>query len=497
MRKALHIVLGLLLGACVGLLPPFPAPEANAATVAVTNGVPFTDSSGNVLHGHGGGMIKVDGYYYWFGPNPYSNNRFRYISVYRSADLRTWQFRNHVLTEVSAPGVENLQRPHVIYNARTRQYVMFMRKENHPAPLIQNRVAVASSPTVDGDYRYRGSFRPLDHRSFDMNVFRDDDGRAYLISTTEGQRDLTIFRLTPDYLRVASEVTTLRGVKREAQTVFKRNGVYFLVTSGLTGWQPNQAKYATARSITGPWSRLAKLGDSITYGSQAAHILPVQGSATTSYLYLGDRWGNAWGGSINDSEYVWLPLTFPSNRSLAMRWYPRVSVNTVTGVVRGISTGHAYEELHPRHSGKCLNVRRFTNGSIVDDARSRSDGVGVVQQTCGTGASPKEHANQHWQVLSLGNGFHRLVARHSHKCLTVPGSSDANGTRVTQRTCSAKANQQWRITNVGGGYYRITARHSGKCLDIRYGSTTAGARAIQYTCKGSANQQWQRTRAPY
>ncbi|MFE1029676.1 RICIN domain-containing protein [Streptomyces sp. NPDC058818] len=76
-------------------------------------------------------------------------------------------------------------------------------------------------------------------------------------------------------------------------------------------------------------------------------------------------------------------------------------------------------------------------------------------------------------------------------------SSSANGTPVTQRTCSTEANQQWRITNVGGGYYRITARHSGKCLDIRYGSTTVGAQAIQYTCKESANQQWQRTRAPY
>ena len=28
--------------------------------------------------------------------------------------------------------------------------------------------------------------------------------------------------------------------------MFKRNGVYFLLTSGATGWSPNQQKYSTA-----------------------------------------------------------------------------------------------------------------------------------------------------------------------------------------------------------------------------------------------------------
>ncbi|TDD21531.1 beta-xylosidase [Nonomuraea diastatica] len=469
------------------VLPAAVAGEARTAavTVAVTNGVQFTGAAGKPLHAHAGGVIRVRGYFYWFGQNAHGNNRFRFISVYRSTDLRTWEFRNHVLTQSSAPElkVAGLWRPKVIYNARTKQYVLWMRKEKKEGDFSQGRVAVATSPTVDGDYRYRGSYRPLNDKSFDMTVFRDDDGQAYLISTTNAQEDLTIFRLTPDYLRVAARVTTLRGVKREAQAIFKRGGVYFLVSSGVTGWQPNQAKYATATRIAGPWSRMADVGDSIAYGSQAAHVLPVQGSATTSYLYMGDRHANAWGGKINASEYVWLPLRFPSTRSLSMRWYPRVSINTATGVVRGLGSGHAYEIVRARHSGKCLTVRWS----------SRADGAGTAQQPCGTAASQ----NQHWQVLGLGNGYHQLVARHSHKCLTVPSSSTASGVRVTQRTCGTGANQQWRLTRTTGGYYRITARHSGKCLDIRYGSAASGVRAIQFTCKGSANQQWRRAGAPY
>ncbi len=275
--------------------------------------------------------------------------------------------------------------------------------------------------------------------------------------------------------------------------MFKRNGVYFLLTSGVTGWQPNQAKYATATSIKGPWSGMANLGDSITYGSQPTFVLPIQGSTTTSYLYLGDRHGNAWDGNLNDSEHVWLPLRFPTNRSLSMSWYPRVSIDTATGVVEGVGSSPAYEQLRAQHNDQCLAVRRFTSGPIVEDDQSQGDGVGLTHRPCGTAAA----SNQHWQVLPVGSGFYRIVARHSHKCLTVPASSTADNARVAQTRCGSGANQQWEITPLAGGDYRLTARHSGKCLTIAYDPATAGPKAIQYTCQGTANQRWKRAGAPY
>ncbi|MEH1125225.1 RICIN domain-containing protein [Micromonospora sp. CPCC 206061] len=474
-RHLAAVLAGLL------LLLAFPA-AARAATVTVTNGVQFTDTSGNPLHAHGGGMIKVGGYYYWFGENRNDNNTFRYVSVYRSTDLRNWEFRNNVLTQSSAAelNVSNIERPKVIYNSSTGQYVLWMHWENG-SDYGQARVAVATSSTVDGNYTYRGSFRPLGYDSRDMTVFRDDDGTAYLISATRVNADLNIYRLTSDYLGVASLVQTLWvGQYREAPAMFKRNGVYFLFTSGATGWSPNQARYATASSVTGSWTSPTNVGNSITYGSQSAYVVPVQGTSTTSYLYLGDRWAGAWGGKANDSKYVWLPLSFPSNTSLSMTWYPRVNIDTATGAVSGNGSGNAYETLRARHSGQCLDVVSQATG----------DGVEVGQYGCNGGA------NQHWQVLDLGTGYHQLIARHSNRCLTVPSSSTADGVRVTQQACGGGTNQQWQITDVGSGYYRLTARHSGKCLDIVSGSTTAGTRAIQYACTSGTNQQWQRTGAP-
>jgi hypothetical protein len=213
--------------------------------------------------------------------------------------------------------------------------------------------------------------------SRDLTLFRDDDGTGYLISAANENADLHVYRLTPDYLGIESRVQKLfAGSSREAPAMFKRNGVYFLLTSAATGWSPNQQKYATATSVTGTWSGLSNVGDGTTFGSQTAYVLPVQGTQTTSYLYLGDRWAGASGGPVNDSTYVWLPLTFPSNTSLAMTWSPQVSIDAAAGVVQGVGAGQ-YGTLAARHSGKCLDV--------ADN--STADHAAVIQWTCGSGTN--------------------------------------------------------------------------------------------------------------
>jgi hypothetical protein len=446
---------------------------AQAAPVTITNGTQFTDMSGNVAHAHGGGVIKVSSFYYWFG----ENRSTKYVDVYRSTDLKSWEFRNHVLTPSSAAELNsaNIERPKVIFNSTTNQYVMWMHKEN-ASDYSEARVGVATSSTVDGVYTYRGSFRPLNNDSRDMTVFRDDNGTAYLISATRVNADLNIYQLTSDYLGVSSLVKTLwAGSFREAPAMFKRNGVYFLLTSGATGWAPNQQKYATATSVSGTWSALQNIGDTIGFASQTAYVLPIQGSQTTSYLYMGDRWAGAWGGPVNDSQYVWLPLQFSSNTSMSMSWADTLTIDTATGTVQG-SASSTFYRLIARHSSKCAGV----NGS------STADGATVVQQTCGSGT------NQQWRFQSLGGGYYRVVNRNSSRCLDISSGSTADGTTALQWTCNGGNNQQWQLQDVGSGYYRLIVRHSGKCLDVNSSSTADGAKINQWTCNSGTNQQWQR-----
>ncbi|MFJ5835103.1 RICIN domain-containing protein [Streptomyces sp. NPDC093089] len=456
------------------------AGTAHAAPVNIANGTQFTDPAGNPVHAHGGGVIKVGQYYYWFGENRNTDNTFRYVSAYRSTDLKTWEFRNHVLTEATDPELDwaNIERPKVIYNSATQQFVMWMHKENG-SDYGEARAAVAVSSTVDGDYTWRGSFRPLGHMSRDITTFVDTDGTGYMISAANENADLHVYRLTADYTGIDAQVQKLwSGQWREAPAMFKRNGVYFLLTSGATGWSPNQQKYATATSVTGSWSDLKNIGDGTTYRSQTAYVLPVQGTKGTSYLYMGDRWGNSMGGNVNDSQYVWLPLTFPTDTTMTMDYSPQITIDTAAGTVTGMNV--PWETLTARSSGKCADVANFDS----------ADGTPVVQWGCGSGV------NQNFWIKKLGTGYVQIMARHSGKCLAVAGASTADGALAVQATCNGSTSQQWKVqtTNVSG-YVALVARHSGKCLDVANWSSADGGALDQWTCNTGDNQKWWRAAA--
>ncbi|MFI9545540.1 RICIN domain-containing protein [Streptomyces sp. NPDC052016] len=468
MRRAYAILLALCLALAGALVTAAPA---QAAPQTIANGTRFTDTSGNALHAHGGGVLKVGNYYYWFGEHRNADNTFRYVDAYRSTDLKNWEFRNHVLTQASDPelATANIERPKVMYNASTGTFVMWMHKENG-TDYSEARAAVAVSDTVDGDYTWRGSFRPLgQHMSRDITVFVDTDGAGYMVSAARENYDLHIYRLTADYTGIASLVADpWHGGHREAPALFKRGGVYFMLTSGATGWNPNQQQYATATSLAGPWTAMTNVGDSTAYGSQTAYVLPVQGSSGTSYLYMGDRWGNSFGGTVNDSRYVWLPLTFPSSTSMSMAWSPEITLDTAAGTVTGTSA--TYNTLIARHSGRCADVT----------SQSLWQGAQIKQYDCNGGN------NQKYWFKSVGSGYYQLVVRNSSLCV------QENANTVTQENCnSASTGQQWSLTTTGS-YVNVTSRATGECLDVNGASTANSAAIITYTCNGGTNQQWAR-----
>ncbi|MEU6588245.1 RICIN domain-containing protein [Streptomyces sp. NPDC046881] len=466
MRRAYALLLALCCALAAALATAGPA---QAAPQTIANGIQFTDTSGNPVHAHGGGVLKVGAYYYWFGEDRNSDNTFRSVDAYRSSDLKRWEFRGRVLTQSSAAELSTayIERPKVVYNAATGKFVMWMHKENG-TDYSEARAAVAVSDTVDGSYTYRGSFRPLgQYMSRDLTTYVDTDGTAYMVSAANENYDLHIYRLTADYTGIDSLVANpWPGGHREAPALFRRGGVYFMLTSGATGWNPNQQQYATATSLAGPWTSWKNVGDATADGSQTAYVLPVQGSSGTAYLYLGDRWGNSFGGKVNDSRYVWLPLTFPASTSMSMSWAPELTVDTTAGTVTGTSA--AYSTLIARHSAKCADVPN----------RSLWQGVAVSQYTCNGGA------NQQWWFKDLGNGYHALVGRGSSLCLQENASS------VTQENCTGAGSQQWSVTAASGSYVTLKARTSGECLDVSGASTADSAALITYTCNGGTNQQW-------
>ena len=301
------------------------------------------------------------------------------------------------------------------------------------------RVVVATSDTVDGNYTYLSEFRPLNYESRDMTLFADTDGNAYLISAAASNYDLNIYKLNSSYTGIDSLVTVLQGYHREAPAVFKRNGVYFLITSAATGWNPNQAAYQTASSMAGPWTAPQGFGDPRTYNSQSTYVQPVQGSGGTSYLYLGDRWGPATGQQPNDSTYVWLPLTFPSATSVDMPTSSQITVNASTGTISNGYSGTTLAMMKVASSGLCANVAN----------QSRDYESGIIQWDCDGAPNAK---------------VERPVRQLYPICLpaerTVPGGGDQ------WQRCRADDLQHRHASGVVGVGTAIVNRASGRCLNV-------------------------------
>lgn len=315
-----------ILAVIIGLLAV--TQSAEAETVTRYPGTVWHDTSGNVIQAHGGGLIKVGSTYYWLGEDKTDGSPFQNIKCYSSTDFKNWTFVRNVLTRQSSGDLgpnRVVERPHVIYNSSTSQYVMYMHIDN--SNYSERKAGVATSSSVCGAYSYRGSFQPLGHDSLDDNLFLDGS-TAYFMSEDRTNKKLQIYKLSSDFLSVSSLVKTLD--QYEAPAMAKIGSTYYLFGSHLTGWSTNDNQFATASSITGTWSSWRSFAPSgtNTCNSQTTSIQPVAGSSTTSYIFMGDRWNSD---NLSDSRYIWEPLTVSgTTASIACRdsW----TIDTETGV---------------------------------------------------------------------------------------------------------------------------------------------------------------------
>ena len=304
------------------------AQPAAAVTVTRYPGTVWHDTSGNVIQAHGGGMTKVGSTYYWLGEDKTSGSPFQNIRCYSSTDLKNWTFVRNVLTRQSSGDLgpnRIVERPHVIYNSSTSQYVMYMHIDN--SNYSERKAGVATSSSVCGAYSYRGSFKPLGHDSLDDSLFLDGS-TAYFLSEDRTNAKLQIYRLSADFLSVAALVKTLN--QYESPAMAKIGGTYFLFGSHLTGWSTNDNQYTTATSITGTWASWRSFAPSgtNTCDSQTTWIQPIAGSSRTSYIFMGDRWNS---GNLTDSRYIWQPLAV-SGTAASITCRDSWTVDTATGV---------------------------------------------------------------------------------------------------------------------------------------------------------------------
>ncbi len=313
---------------------PTRTPTSGAGSFqTITNDTVWKDTSGNTIYAQGGGMLKVGDTYYWYGTDfqaahdSSKSAAFLNIKAYSSTDLKNWTFRANVITQQPAgqpfQAAAWVGRPDVIYNANTQKYVMLINYEFTDNGSGPNGVAFATSSSPTGAFTYAGVQTVISNVYFDrpgdQSVFVDEDGKAYLIfCDSHGRQRAYVAPIrASDYLQIepATQIYLYGSGGMEANTMFKRNGVYYNVVSETAGWAGSQTSYQTASSIFGPYSSLQIMSGSSgnnSHQSQVDFVLKVQGASGTMYMYAGDRWSDFISGQ-GTGFYVWEPLSFSGN----------------------------------------------------------------------------------------------------------------------------------------------------------------------------------------
>ena len=83
-----------------------------------------------------------------------------------------------------------------------------------------------------------------------------------------------------------------------------------MITSGCTGWAPNEARMFSSPSIWGPWKQYPNpcMGENayLTFGGQSTNVLKLPGKED-AFIFMADIWRP---NKPSDARYIWLPITF-------------------------------------------------------------------------------------------------------------------------------------------------------------------------------------------
>lgn len=276
-------------------------------TKSIKNGVSWYDTNGKMIQAHGVSILKHQGVYYMLGEDRSNTYTFKGVNLYSSTDLMNWEFRNTIIDRNTNSHLSNLERiterPCLLYNAQTGKFVVWLKYQN--GSYTNNKAAIFHCNTIDGKYTYEKEFFPGGYDSNDCSFFVDDDGTAYYISTCKEFNSLNLYKLSSDYMDVESATILSKNEAREAPVIMRKGDLYYLFSSGKSGWDPNPLKYSTSKSLTQGWSAWTTIADRMSYDSQPTCYLQITGTEGTSYFYVGDRWKDP---GLPESKTVIFPL---------------------------------------------------------------------------------------------------------------------------------------------------------------------------------------------
>lgn len=323
----------------------------------LTEFVQWRDTDGNIINASDGGIIFAEGKYHWYGQalRPLSSNwkgrggqsTTTGVVMYESEDLLNWKYEGVILACTDDPDSQlrapmRFERPKIIYNEKTKQYVLWCHYVKYPGDHEfedgTGDAGVAVCDKVNGLYQWLGYSRPVDQDGMvrDCTTYKDLDGTAYFVydrqhMVEQENRCLYIVKLSDDYLFFTSEYRRIDvAYRREAAAIVFHDGYYYMLTSGLTSWRFNQAKYFRAKALMGPWEDMGDpcVGDDThtTFNSQSTYIFKVEGTEEL-YIHMAERHNTE---NFLYCSYIWLPVNFHEDHTLDLRYQKEWKLHDVT-----------------------------------------------------------------------------------------------------------------------------------------------------------------------
>ncbi|UJR24676.1 hypothetical protein I4U23_006049 [Adineta vaga] len=295
-------------------------------------GAVWNDTDGKSIQSHAAGILidPNDNSYWWYGESLKTSTLSDHgVNCYHSKDLINWINIGEVLGQkevfirnLSGPYV--IERPKVVWNPLTRLYVMWFHLDS--SDYQYRYVGVATSSKPNETFTFIDAFRPDGIPSLDMNLYEDKRNGivqgVYFVRSCNNEY-VGISKLTDDYLNTTG-ITSRINQPREGLAIFYRNNHYYMMTSHLTGWNPNPAELFISNQDNLQHAEWLYLGNptqsQTTFNSQSTFVLTYPSRkypGTSVYIYMGDRWNYP---NLLNASYIWLPFTFHSDTNITLEW---------------------------------------------------------------------------------------------------------------------------------------------------------------------------------
>ena len=271
---------------------------------AIYPGKVWLDTKGERIQAHGGAIHYENGVYYWYGENKEhtdgKNGIWTWgIRVYRSSDLMNWEDLGLLIPPVLDDPDSDLfpdkrvDRPHIRKCAATGKYVAWMKLSGEEACFL-----VMQADAFLGPYEIvRNNYSPFGYKVGDFDIVQDaQSGKAYLYLDAD-HKGVYCLELSDDLLSAGKKVSEqymglIPPFTREGIAVFERGGRKYMLTSGMTGYIPNQSDSA----VSDAWNEtFVSKGDPYvddetlsSFNSQFTQIFKLP--ERDLYIALSDRW---------------------------------------------------------------------------------------------------------------------------------------------------------------------------------------------------------------